>query len=78
MIGIDVYTMGATSLCAWNGGFLPEAEAYSPGKLLIDAGIRLACDLKLAEYDFLRGPEAYKMRWVNGSRPIGRVELAVS
>jgi CelD/BcsL family acetyltransferase involved in cellulose biosynthesis len=77
MIGIDVYTMGGSSLCAWNGGFLSEAESLSPGKLLIDAGIRLACDLKLVEYDFLRGPEAYKMRWVNASRPIGRVELPV-
>ncbi|HEX8184448.1 MAG TPA: GNAT family N-acetyltransferase [Blastocatellia bacterium] len=77
VIGIDLYTMGPDSLCAWNGGFLSEAEACSPGKLLIDAGIKLAYDLKLGEYDFLRGPEAYKLNLVTGSRAIGRVELSV-
>jgi CelD/BcsL family acetyltransferase involved in cellulose biosynthesis len=77
MVGIDVYTMGAASLCAWNGGFLSEVEAFSPGKLLIDAGVNLACDLKLEEYDFMRGAEAYKMNWMNGSRPLGQIELGV-
>ena len=77
LIGIDIYAVGDGSLCVWNGGFLSEAEAFSPGKLLIDAGIKLACDLKLGEYDFMRGLEDYKMNWVTGSRPLGQLELSV-
>jgi len=77
LIGIDIYAVGVGGLCVWNGGFLSEAEAFSPGKLLIDAGIKLACDLKLGEYDFMRGPEDYKMNWITGSRPLGHLELSV-
>ena len=78
IVAIDLYTMGRNSLCVWNGGFLPEAEYCSPGKLLINAGIKLACALKLEEFDFLRGPEAYKESWANNSRAIGQLELAVN
>lgn len=78
LIGIDLYTMGSNSLCAWNGGFLSEAEHCSPGKLLIDAGIKLAFALKLEEYDFMRGPEAYKTSWANRSRSIGELQLSVA
>jgi CelD/BcsL family acetyltransferase involved in cellulose biosynthesis len=77
LIGIDIYTMGADSLCVWNGGFLSEAEAFSPGKLLIDAGVKLAYGLNLSEFDLLRGHENYKMSWVTDSRPIGLIELPV-
>jgi CelD/BcsL family acetyltransferase involved in cellulose biosynthesis len=62
----------------WNGGFLSEAEHCSPGKLLINAGIKLACALKFEEYDFLRGPEVYKANWANHSRSIGQLELGVA
>ena len=78
IVAIDLYTMGSNSLCAWNGGFLSEAEHCSPGKLLINAGIKLACALRLEEYDFMRGPEAYKARWSNNTRSIGQLELNVS
>jgi CelD/BcsL family acetyltransferase involved in cellulose biosynthesis len=70
--------MGSNSLCAWNGGFLSEAEHCSPGKLLINAGIKLACALKLEEYDFARGVEEYKSSWANNTRTIGQLELPVS
>ncbi|MBC7911254.1 MAG: GNAT family N-acetyltransferase [Pyrinomonadaceae bacterium] len=75
LVAIDLYTMGSKSLCAWNGGFLAEAEHCSPGKLLINAGIKLACALRLEEFDFMRGPEAYKTSWSNKTRSIGHVEL---
>lgn len=78
IVGIDLYTVGSNSLCAWNGGFLPEAEHCSPGKLLINAGIKLACSLRLEEYDFMRGREAYKTSWANDSRSIGQLELGAS
>jgi CelD/BcsL family acetyltransferase involved in cellulose biosynthesis len=78
IVAIDLYMMGSNSLCAWNGGFLPEWEHCSPGKLLINAGIKLACALKLEEYDFARGAEEYKSRWANHTRSIGQLELSVS
>jgi CelD/BcsL family acetyltransferase involved in cellulose biosynthesis len=78
IVAIDLYAMGSNSLCVWNGGFLSEAEHCSPGKLLINAGIKLACALKLEEYDFMRGPEDYKTSWANDSRPIGQLELNVA
>lgn len=78
IVAIDLYTMGSNSLCVWNGGFLSEAAHCSPGKLLINAGIELACALKLEEYDFMRGPEAYKTSWANNSRSIGQLELSVA
>lgn len=77
IVAIDLYTMGSNSLCAWNGGFLSEAEHCSPGRLLVDAGIRLACSMGLEEFDFMRGPEAYKTNWATNSRSIGQVELII-
>jgi CelD/BcsL family acetyltransferase involved in cellulose biosynthesis len=73
IVAIDLYTMGSKSLCAWNGGFLAEIEHCSPGKFLINAGIRMACELQLEEYDFMRGIEAYKSYWSNTHRSIGQV-----
>jgi CelD/BcsL family acetyltransferase involved in cellulose biosynthesis len=78
VVAVDLYTMGNRSLGAWNGGFLDEANHCSPGKLLIDAGVKLACALKLDEYDFMRGTEGYKASWANESRSIGTVELSVT
>jgi len=78
IIGIDLCMLGARSLCAWNGGFLPEAAHWSPGKLLIDYGIRRAFEMNLAEYDFLRGDEPYKQSWANRRRGIGRLEFEVT
>jgi CelD/BcsL family acetyltransferase involved in cellulose biosynthesis len=77
VVAIDLYTMGDQSLGAWNGGFLAEAEHCSPGKLLINAGIKLACALGLEEYDFMRGTEDYKNSWASDARSVGSVELSV-
>jgi CelD/BcsL family acetyltransferase involved in cellulose biosynthesis len=77
IVGIYVYTMGSNSLGAWNSGFLSEVAQLSPGKILINAGIEMACALGLEEYDFMRGAEAYKTGWANGSRPLGRIEFPV-
>ena len=77
IVAIDLYTMSHNSLCVWNGGFLDEFGYCSPGKLLINEGIKLAFDLKADEFDFLRGAEAYKESWVNKSRSIGHLEFAL-
>jgi CelD/BcsL family acetyltransferase involved in cellulose biosynthesis len=78
VIAIDLYTMGDQSLGAWNGGFLAEAKHCSPGKLLINAGIKLACALGLKEYDFMRGTEDYKNSWAGDTRSVGSIELSVA
>jgi CelD/BcsL family acetyltransferase involved in cellulose biosynthesis len=71
LLGLDLCMVGANSLCSWNGGFLSEAARWSPGKLLIDAGIRQAYAWKFEEYDLMRGQEAYKKSWANNTREIG-------
>jgi CelD/BcsL family acetyltransferase involved in cellulose biosynthesis len=75
IVAMALCMVGADSLCLWNGGFLPETENWSPGTLLIDAGLHSACDLGLAEYDFLRGTEAYKKNWADSFRTVGSIEL---
>jgi CelD/BcsL family acetyltransferase involved in cellulose biosynthesis len=77
IIGIDLSMLGANSLCTWNGGYPPEAEKWSPGRLLLDAGIRKAFALGLEEYDLLRGAQAWKASWANQVRSVGRVEIAI-
>jgi CelD/BcsL family acetyltransferase involved in cellulose biosynthesis len=78
VVAIDLYTMGDNSLGAWNGGFLDEVGHCSPGKLLINAGIKLACALGLGEYDFMRGTEGYKNSWASDTRSVGSIELSVA
>jgi CelD/BcsL family acetyltransferase involved in cellulose biosynthesis len=78
MIGIHLSMVGARSLCSWNAGFLPGAEPWSPGKLLFDEQIRIACGEGLEEFDLLRGGEAYKDEWATDVREICQIELAVS
>jgi len=67
--------MGSNSLCAWNGGFLSAVAHCSPGKLLIEAGIKLACALSLEEFDFMRGPESYKTSWSTARGRLGSWSL---
>lgn len=76
--GLNICLPGENSLCYWNGGFLTDARRWSPGKLLIDAGIKLARALKLDEYDFLRGSESYKSDWADSARDISRMEFTIS
>lgn len=77
IVAINLCMVGANSLCLWNGGFTAAAERWSPGKLLISAGIREANALNLSEYDFLRGDEGYKSRWANDTRHIGQLEFTI-
>ncbi len=77
LLGVDLCMVGRNSLCTWNGGFLAAAEKWSPGNLLMAAGIKAACAAKLEEYDLLRGNESYKTRWANGIRRLGRLEFDV-
>lgn len=75
VIAIDICVAGPRGLCAWNGGFLPEAEEYSPGKLLMAEQLRQSFALGWKEYDWLRGADSYKTRWATGSRTTGRFDF---
>lgn len=73
ILALDLCFRGERSLCAWNGGYPPEAECWSPGRLLLLAGIERACDLGLEEYDLLRGNQEWKGKWANRSRRLGTI-----
>jgi CelD/BcsL family acetyltransferase involved in cellulose biosynthesis len=75
VIAIDICLTGPRGLCAWNGGFLPEAEEYSPGKLFVAEQLRQAFGLGMEEYDWLQGDESYKSRWATDSRPTVRFDF---
>jgi CelD/BcsL family acetyltransferase involved in cellulose biosynthesis len=75
VLALDLSFRGARSLCLWNGGFLPEAASWSPGQLLMLAGIECACELGLEEYDLLRGNQPWKERWANQTRKVGKIVL---
>ncbi len=75
VLAMDVCMLGRSSLCSWNGGFLPEAARWSPGRLLFAAGIEFAIASGFEEYDLLRGSHAYKASWATNSRTIGKLEF---
>ena len=77
IVGVDLCMAGHNSLCAWNGGYPPEMEPWSPGRLLVDEGIRLAFRWGLEEYDLLRGTQEWKLSWINEIRKVGRIEIVV-
>ncbi|MEO9133170.1 MAG: GNAT family N-acetyltransferase [Sphingomonas sp.] len=73
LIGLDICMLGADSLGNWNAGFIADFATFSPGMLMANAAVREACALGLAEFDYLRGVETYKLRWCSGQREIGRL-----
>jgi hypothetical protein len=70
--------VAANGLCTWNGGYAPEAAPWSPGRLLLAAGINKACALGYQEYDLLRGVQDWKARWANRIRDVGRLQIPVN
>jgi CelD/BcsL family acetyltransferase involved in cellulose biosynthesis len=74
IVGLDLCMVGPRSLGSWSGGFLPDAACWSPGTLLIHAGVKAALDARM-EYDFLRGAEKYKLHWAEDSRTVSGLEL---
>jgi len=75
VIALDICLVGPRGLGAWNGGFLPEAEEYAPGKLLVAEELRHCFALGVEEYDWLQGQDSYKTRWATGSRVTGRFDF---
>jgi CelD/BcsL family acetyltransferase involved in cellulose biosynthesis len=75
VIALDICLVGPRGLGTWNGGFLPEAEKYSPGTLLVAEELRHSFALGMEEYDWLQGDETYKTRWATDSRSTGRFDF---
>lgn len=75
IVAMDLCVRGASSLCAWSGGFLPEACEWSPGMMLIDHEIRAVYEQGMAEFDLMRGSEEYKASWATNLRTVGSVDL---
>lgn len=50
-------------------GFDERYSRLSPGLVLRAEALRASIDEGLSVYDFLGGPDPYKLRWANGSRP---------
>lgn len=47
----------------YQSGFDPLSKALSPGSVLVASSIREAIESGATQFDFLRGPEDYKLRW---------------
>jgi CelD/BcsL family acetyltransferase involved in cellulose biosynthesis len=75
ILALDLLFRGARSLCSWNGGYSPQAERWSPGRLLLVFGMERARELGLEEYDLLRGTQKWKASWANGRRNLQRIVL---
>jgi len=77
IVALDFCFRGVRSLCTWNGGYLPEAACWSPGRLLLLFGMQRAHELGLEEYDLLRGKQAWKATWANRNRTLERIVIAL-
>jgi CelD/BcsL family acetyltransferase involved in cellulose biosynthesis len=75
VLGLDLCAASAFGLATWNGGFLPEIKRYSPGTALFAFGIQQAIASGLSEFDFMRGPQAYKSNWTNDNYAMSELEL---
>lgn len=63
---------------AWSfqGGWLPEWEKESAGKVMLTEIMRWCIEHGLGEYDFLGGEASYKNEWGNGERQIVDIQAA--
>jgi CelD/BcsL family acetyltransferase involved in cellulose biosynthesis len=75
VLGLDLCAASAGGLATWNGGFVPEIKRCSPGTALFAFGIRQAIAWGLREFDFMRGPQAYKSHWTNNEYAMSELEL---
>lgn len=57
------------------GGFDPDQQRLSPGKVIQALIITEAIEEGASEYDFLFGDEPYKLTWASGERSVFDVEI---
>lgn len=59
-----IYAMAVNqTVFFYQSGFDPDAKSLSPGSVLVAHTIREAIEGGAQHFDFLRGPEPYKLRW---------------
>lgn len=75
VMALDLCVVSGKGLGAWNGGFLPEAERWSLGKILFAFGIEQSINMRFEEYDFMMGQEAYKESWADNRYTVHEVQL---
>lgn len=66
-IGFDVYVTSGSVVNAWLGRFDPVAAEWSPGHLLLRAGVEWVLDSGVATIDLQLGGDEYKLRWADGA-----------
>lgn len=57
----------------YNAGYDPEWASSSVGLVLTGLSIKAACERGQRRFDFLRGEEAYKFDWANGSENLADI-----
>jgi CelD/BcsL family acetyltransferase involved in cellulose biosynthesis len=62
--------------CFYNSGYNAARRQLSPGLVLLGLSIEDAVRRGIRHYDFLRGDEAYKFDWSNGTRTTMAVRVA--
>lgn len=67
--------LGRHSYFTYQSGLDPDQAALNPGNLLIKCCFRRAIERGCAEYDFMRGDEAYKLRWGAVPRPTSELRI---
>jgi hypothetical protein len=61
---------------SFQGGWMPEWEKLSAGKMVLTQIMRSCIELGLNEYDFLGGAASYKSEWSDGERALVTLEAA--
>lgn len=76
LLELDGVTIAGDYACSFAGGghliktgYDERWSRFSPGLLLREAVLRAAVEERLEFYDFLGGPEHYKLRWTDHERP---------
>ena len=72
-IAFDVHVKSGSVANAWLGRFDPMAAEWSPGHLLLRAGVEWAISAGLATVDLQLGADEYKQRWADGAYDTLRV-----
>ena len=65
----DIVLLTPTAWSWWVGRFAPDAASFSPGHLLLRAGLSLAAECGVSRIDLLLGDAEYKRRWATDSYP---------
>lgn len=69
LVAYNLFFRCGTSVWDYTKAYEPAFAKLSPGTMLLPAIMEYAHARGYHEYDFLRGREAYKLKWATGVRP---------